>query len=53
MQLPYDKSLQRIRHRIEYTCPRLKDWRLAQRHDRNPSMFLALRELSAIVLFWQ
>lgn len=51
--LPYDKVLNRQRHRIENMFGRLKDWRrIAMRYDRCAHTFMSAICLAATILFW-
>jgi len=51
--IPHDTALYRLRHRIENSFARLKDWRrIATRYDRCPILFLSACVLAAIVMFW-
>lgn len=51
--IPHDTSLYRLRHRIENSFSRLKDWRrVATRYDRCPILFLSACALAATVMFW-
>jgi transposase len=53
VELPYDKTLYRQRHRIEIMFGRLKDWRrIATRYDRCATTFFDAITLAAIVTFW-
>ena len=53
IDVQYDKTLYRKRHRIENMFGRLKDWRLiATRYDRCADIFLSACALAAVILFW-
>jgi transposase len=53
IELPYDKTLYRQRHRIENTFGRLKDWRrVATRYDRCAHTFFSAICIAATVTFW-
>lgn len=53
VQLPYNKTLYRQRHRIENAFGRLKDWRrIAMRYDRCSHTFFSAICLAATVTFW-
>lgn len=50
---PHDIKINRIRHKIENSFGRLKDWRrVAPRYDRRPIRFLSAAALAARILFW-
>ncbi|SDX01041.1 Transposase DDE domain-containing protein [Litoreibacter albidus] len=51
--IPHDRSRYKLRHKIENTFGKLKDWRrIATRYDGCPELFLSTIALTAIVLFW-
>ncbi len=51
--IPHDETRYRLRHKIENSFARLKDWRrIATRYDRCPKVFLSARALAAVVIFW-
>ena len=51
--IPHDAELYRLRHRIENTFARLKDWRrIATRYDGCPILFLSACALAATVIYW-
>jgi transposase len=53
VEIPYDKTLYRQRHRIENTLGRLKDWRrIATRYDRCAHTFFSAICIAATVTFW-
>ena len=53
VQLPYDKTLYKQRHRIENAFGRLKDWRrIAMRYDRCAHTFFSAICIAATVIFW-
>ena len=53
IDVQYDKTLYRKRHRIENMFGRLKDWRrIATRYDRCADIFLSACALAAVILFW-
>ena len=53
VELPYDKTLYRQRHRIENMFGRIKDWRrIATRYDRTARNFLSAVALTATLSFW-
>ncbi len=48
-----DTDLYRLRHKIENTFARLKDWRrIATRYDHCPILFLSACALAATVIYW-
>ena len=52
VELPYDKTLYRQRHRIENMFGRIKDWRrIATRFNRNVKSFMAAISLAAAVIW--
>ena len=53
IELSYDKTLYRQRHRIENAFGRLKDWRrIATRYDRCSHTFFSAICIAATVAFW-
>jgi transposase len=53
VQIPYDKTLYKKRHKIENMFGRIKDWRrIATRYDRCADIFFAAITLAAIVIWW-
>jgi len=53
VQIDYDKTLYRQRHKIENMFGRLKDWRRVHtRYDRCAHTFMSAITLAAIVVFW-
>ena len=53
VQLAYDRTLYRQRHRIENAFARLKDWRrVATRYDRCAHTFFSAICIAATVTFW-
>ena len=53
VELPYDKTLYRQRHRIENMFGRIKDWRrIATRYDRCAHTFFSAICIAATVTFW-
>jgi transposase len=53
VEIPYDKTLYRERHRIENMFGRLKDWRrVATRYDRCAHTFFSAVCLAMTVTFW-
>ena len=53
VEIPYDKTLYRQRHRIENMFGRLKDWRrIAMRYDRCAHTFFSAICIAATVSFW-
>ena len=51
--IPHDADRYKIRHKIENSFARLKDWRrVATRCDRCPKVFLSACALAAVVMFW-
>ena len=53
VEIPYDKTLYRERHRVENTIGRLKDWRrIATRYDRCAHTFFSAICIAATVTFW-
>ena len=53
VELPYDKTLYRQRHRIENAFAKLKDWRrIATRYDRCAHTFFSAICIAATVAFW-
>jgi transposase len=52
IQRPYDKDLYKLRHIIENTFLRLKDWRgIATRYAKNVKSFIAAVQIRCIVLW--
>ena len=53
IQIPYDRSLYRHRHKIENMFGKLKDWRrIHTRYDRCAHTFMSAICIAAIVIFW-
>ena len=53
VQIDYDKTLYRQRHRIEKMFGRLKDWRRVHtRYDRCAHTFMSAITIAATVIFW-
>jgi len=53
VQIDYDKTLYRQRHRIENMFGRLKDWRrIHTRYDRCAHTFMSAITIAATVIFW-
>jgi transposase len=53
IQIDYDKTLYRQRHRIENMFGRLKDWRRVHtRYDRCAHTFMSAIAIAATVIFW-
>jgi transposase len=53
IQIDYDKTLYRQRHKIENMFGRLKDWRgVHTRHDRCAHTFMSAICIAATVIFW-
>ena len=53
VEINYDKSLYRQRHRIENAFARIKDWRrIATRYDRCAHTCFSAICIAAIVIFW-
>ena len=53
VQIDYDKSLYRQRHKIENMFGRLKDWRrIHTRYDRCAHTFMSAICIAATVIFW-
>ncbi len=53
VQIDYDKTLYRQRHRIENMFGRLKDWRRVHtRYDRCAHTFMSAITIAATVIFW-
>jgi transposase len=53
VQLEYDKTLYRQRHKIENMFGRLKDWRRVHtRYDRCAHTFMSAICIAATVIFW-
>ena len=53
VQIDYDKTLSRQRHRIENMFGRLKDWRRVHtRYDRCAHTFMSAITIAATVIFW-
>jgi len=53
IQIEYDKTLYRQRHRIETMFARLKDWRrIHTRYDRCAHTFMSAICIAAAVIFW-
>jgi transposase len=53
LEIGYDTTLYRERHRIENTFGRIKDWRrVATRYDRCADLFLSACCLAAVVIYW-
>ena len=53
IQVEYDKTLYRQRHRIENMFGRLKDWRrIAMRYDRYAHTFFSAICIAATVIFY-
>ncbi len=53
VQIDYDKTLYRQRHKIENMFGRLKDWRRVHtRYDRCAHTFMSTIALAATVIFW-
>ena len=51
--IPHDKTLYKMRHKIENMFARLKDWRrIAMRYDRCANIFMSACALAAVVMFW-
>jgi transposase len=53
VQIDYDKTLYRQRHKIENMFGRLKDWRrIHTRYDRCAHTFMSAICIAAAVIFW-
>lgn len=53
IQIPYDKTLYKQRHKIENMFGRLKDWRrIAMRYDRCAHTFFSAICIAASVIFY-
>ena len=53
VQIDYDKTLYRQRHKIENTFGRIKDWRrIHTRYDRCAHTFMSAITIAATVIFW-
>ena len=53
VQIPYDRSLYRRRHKIENMFGKLKDWRrIHTRYDGCAHTFMSAICIAAIVIFW-
>jgi len=53
LQISYDKTLYRQRHKIENMFGRLKDWRRVHtRYDRCAHTFMSAICIAATVIFW-
>ena len=53
VQIDYDKTLYRQRHKIENTFGRIKDWRrIHTRYDRCAHTFMSAIAIPATVIFW-
>jgi transposase len=53
IQIEYDKTLYRQRHKIENMFGRLKDWRrIHTRYDRCAYTFMSAISIAAAVIFW-
>ncbi len=53
LQIPYDKTLYKQRHKIENMFGRLKDWRrIAMRYDRCAHTFFSAICIAASVIFY-
>jgi len=53
IQIDYDKTLYRQRHKIENMFGRLKDWRrIHTRYDRCAHTFMSAICIAAAVIFW-
>ncbi len=53
IQINYDKTLYRQRHKIEIMFGRLKDWRrIHTRYDRCAHTFMSAIAIAATVIFW-
>jgi transposase len=53
IQIDYDKTLYRQRHKIENMFGRLKDWRRVHtRYDRCAHTFMSAISIAATVIFW-
>lgn len=53
VQIGYDKTLYRQRHKIEIMFGRPKDWwRIHTRYDRSAHTFMFAIAIAAIVVFW-
>ena len=53
VQIPYDKTLYKQRHKIENMFGRLKDWRrIAMRYDRCAHTFFSAICIAASVIFY-
>jgi transposase len=53
IQIEYDKTLYRQRHKIENMFGRLKDWRrIHTRYDRCAHTFMSAICIAAAVIFW-
>lgn len=53
VQIDYDKTLYRQRHKIENMFGRLKDWRRVHtRYDRCAHTFMSAICIAAAVIFW-
>ena len=51
--IPHDRALYRLRHKIENTFGRLKDWRrIHTRYDRCAHTFMSAICIAATVIFW-
>ena len=51
--IPFDKTLYRLRHKIENMFGRLKDWRrVYTRYDRCAHTFMPAIAIAATVIFW-
>jgi len=53
IQIPYDKTLYKQRHKVENMFGRLKDWRrVSTRYDRCAHTFFSTICIAAIVIYW-
>ena len=53
VQHPHDRTLYKLRHRVENMFGRLKDWRrVATRYDRCAHTFMSAIVIAATVIFW-
>jgi transposase len=51
--IPFDKTLYRLRHKIENMFGKLKDWRrIHTRYDRCAHTFMSAIAIAATVIFW-
>jgi len=53
IQIEYDKTLYKQRHKIENAFAKIKDWRaVALRYYRHAHTFLSVITIAAIITFW-